>query len=87
MGRERRTPNMEKSIAIATSVMIHASAPTSAPRSEPTTPEPRLKRKAMKAIPHAIGCSTIVRVSPSTLSCAAVLKEVPSASEAILAAW
>lgn len=78
---------MEKSIAMATSVMIQAKQPTSAPRIEPTTPAPMLKRKAMNAIPQAMGWSTMALVSPSTESWAEVLNEVPSASVMMLAAW
>lgn len=55
-GGEEHTPKQAKSVAITISVRMKASAATSAPRSEPTTPAPRESRNAMKARPQAIGC-------------------------------
>lgn len=77
------TPKMEKSIAITTKVKIQAKAATEAPRSDPTTPAPRLKRKAIKDRAQAMGWRTIARVKPSTVSDAELLKWVPVQSISI----
>ena len=57
--RGKHTPAQVKSIAIATSVITHAKAATSAPSKLPMTPAPIESKKAMKATPHAIGCKII----------------------------
>jgi len=49
------TPKSEKSTAMAISVRSQAAPATTAERSEPNTPAPRARRKAMNARPHAIG--------------------------------
>ena len=79
--RRRRTPNKLKSIAITTSVKIHASAATIAPSRDPTTPAPQLRAKAMKATPQAIGCRIIAPVRPLTVSDADLLNSVPSTAD------
>lgn len=73
-----RTPNNVKSIAMTTKVKIQARPATAAPRSEPTTPAPMERQKAMKARAHAMGWRIIAYVRPSADADAALLKPVPS---------
>ena len=78
------TPNAAKSIAITTSVMIHATAAIRVPMRLPITP-PRATRPAMKARPQATGCSTNALVRASALSELARLKVVWSICSMIAA--
>jgi len=69
------------------SVMIQATPATMAERSEPKTPAPRARRKAMNASPHAIGCKIMTRVSPSALPEAVRSNLLPSIAAMIAAGW
>ena len=75
---ELRTPNSEKSIAMATNVRIQAKRAINAPTRDPITPAPIEQRKAAKAKPHTIGCKTMVCVRPSAVSVPIRLKAPPS---------
>lgn len=66
-------------MAMTTRVTTHARKAKMLANTEPITPAPRARRKAMKARPQAIGWRTITFVRALALSAAAVLKPVPSA--------
>lgn len=55
-------PKRLKSHVSAMSVRTQAMAATKAPAREPMRPEPRERRKAMKARPVMMGCRTMTRV-------------------------
>lgn len=53
---------MLKSVARTAKHSTQATNAASTPKREPTTPEPMETIQAMKAMPHATGCRTNVRV-------------------------
>lgn len=63
---------------MAISVKIQANAATAAERTDPKTPAPRARRKAMKAKPHAMGWRIMTWVRPSALLEPTVSKRLPS---------
>jgi len=78
-------PKRAKSQAMATSVMMNVMAERNDANIEPIIPLPRQTKKAINAIPQAIGCRIMTLVRSLVESVAAPEKLVPSMLDMTLA--